>query len=108
MVEIIFICDMSINFMIQAVKVLHSKDYSEDEINTIYNFIISLDKNQINSYYNAHEVLSYKNDLELYVEIIDILIKIYEEQEDYEKCTELMAKKHESLTIMNKKTKEYV
>jgi hypothetical protein len=46
----------------------------------------------------------YNNDLELYVEILDALINIFEDREEYEKCQLLIDKKEESLIILEKNT----
>jgi hypothetical protein len=48
--------------------------------------------------------LSYDNDLHLYIEILDAIILIYEEREEYEKCSVIKTKKEESIKIMNKTT----
>ena len=45
-----------------------------------------------------------RNDLELYIEIIDSLILVFEGREEYEKCEKLKNKKDDSLEIMNTKT----
>jgi hypothetical protein len=93
---------MSLNFLLQATRVLHVGNYDEDELEMIYNFFISVDNEILNDYYNRCTILSYNNDLELYVEITDSLIEIFEEIEEYEKCILLKYQKEESLKIMNK------
>jgi hypothetical protein len=80
---------MSLNFLLQATRVLHVGNYDEDELEMIYNFFISVDNEILNDYYNRCTILSYNNDLELYVEITDSLIEIFEESEEYEKCITL-------------------
>jgi hypothetical protein len=94
--------NMSLNFLLQATRVLHVGNYDEDELEMIYNFFISVDNEILNDYYNRCTILSYNNDLELYVEITDSLIEIFEEIEEYEKCILLKYQKEESLKIMNK------
>lgn len=93
---------MSLNFLLQATRVLHVGNYDEDELEMIYNFFISVDNDILNDYYNRCTILSYNNDLELYLEITDSLIKIFEGTEEYEKCLLLKYQKEESLKIMNK------
>jgi len=93
---------MSLNFLLQATRVLHVGNYDEDELEMIYNFFISVDNEILNDYYNRCTILSYNNDLELYIEITDSLIEIFEETEEYEKCSLLKYQKEESLKIMNK------
>ena len=54
----------------------------------------------------TNTVLSYDNDLELYIEIVNGLIKIFEDQEAYEKCAVLLEKKNDALSIMELKTEK--
>lgn len=96
--------DMSVNFLLQATRVLHVDNYDDDELTMIYNFMVNLDNDILNDYNNTCTILSYDNDLELYIEIIDSLIQIFEEKEEYEKCELLLFKRDESIEIMNSKT----
>jgi hypothetical protein len=66
--------------------------------------MINIDNDILNDYNNTCTILSYDNDLELYIEIIDSLIQIFEDREEYEKCELLLFKRDESLEIMNSKT----
>lgn len=93
---------MSFNFILQATRLLNVGNYDEDELKMIFEFFISLDKELLNYYQQSCTILTYNNDLELYVEIIDILIKIFEDREEYEKCTLLMKKKEEANKLLNK------
>jgi hypothetical protein len=70
----------------------------------VYLYVISLDNDILNDYNNTCTILSYDNDLELYLEIIDALIKIYEEKEEYEKCSLLIQKKEDATIIIENKT----
>jgi hypothetical protein len=94
---------MSFNFLIQATRVLDKESLNEDELDMIYVYVISLDNEILNDYNNTCTILSYDNDLELYIEIIDSLIKIYEEKEEYEKCSLLMQKKEDAIIIIENK-----
>jgi hypothetical protein len=96
--------DMSVNFLLQATRVLHVDNYDDDDLTMIYNFMINIDNDILNDYNNTCTILSYDNDLELYVEIIDSLIQIFEDREEYEKCELLLFKRDESSEIMNSKT----
>jgi hypothetical protein len=42
--------------------------------------------------------------LELYIEITDAMIEIYEEKENYERCQKLKEKKDFAIKIINEKT----
>ncbi len=96
--------DMSVSFLLQATRVLHVDNYDEEELTMIYNFVINLDNEILNDYNNTCSILSYDNDLELYIEIVDSLIMIFEDREEYEKCELLLFKRGESKEIINSKT----
>ena len=100
----IYSIDMSFNFLLQATRILHVGNYDEDELIMIYNYLIALDNEILNDYYNTCTILSYDNDLILYMEILDTAIEIFEEREEYEKCQLLKNKKEESRNITKNKT----
>ena len=77
---------MTLNFLLQATRVLNVGNYDEEELKMIYKFLISLDNTVLNEYNNKCTILSYNNDLELYVEILNSCILIFEKREEYEKC----------------------
>ena len=95
---------MTLNFLLQATRVLNVGNYDEEELKMIYKFLISLDNTVLNDYNNKCTILSYNNDLELYVEILNSCILIFEKREEYEKCQKLKDKKEESIKIMKTKT----
>jgi hypothetical protein len=70
----------------------------------VYNFLISIDNEILNDYNYTCTIPSYDNDIQLYVEVLDKTIEIFEEMEEYEKCEKLKNKKGEALIILNKKT----
>lgn len=90
----------SFNFLLQSIRVFHVGNYDEEELRMIYRFVISLDNDTLNDYYNRSSLITYDNDLELYIEIIESLTYIYEENEEYEKCLLLKNKKEESIKII--------
>ncbi len=87
------------NFLLQATRVLHVGNYDENELRMIFDFMVAIDNDILNDYLNRCTILSYNNDLELYVEIIDVLISIYEDREEYEKCMLLKNKKEQSINL---------
>jgi hypothetical protein len=95
---------MNLNFLLQATRVLNVNNYDEDELIMIFNFMTAIDNEILNDYNNTCTIISYDSDLQLYVEILDELINIFEEREEYEKCEILKIKKEESLIIMENKT----
>jgi hypothetical protein len=100
--EMIFM-NMSVSFLLQATRVLHVGNYDDDEVQMIYDFLRNVDNELILEYNSRSTILSYNNDLELYVEIIDAMLLILEEKEDYEKCQILKNKKEECIKIIKQK-----
>ena len=95
---------MNLNFLLQATRVLSVNNYDEDELIMIFNFMTAIDNEILNDYNNTCTILSYNNDLELYIEIIDSLILVFEDREEYEKCEKLKNKKDDSIEIINANT----
>ena len=100
----IYEMNMSANFLLQATRILNVGNYDENELDMVHHFISSIDNETLNDYNNTCTILSYDNDLQLYIEILDTLITIFEEREEYEKCELLKHKKDESIIIMDSKT----
>jgi hypothetical protein len=95
---------MSINFLLQSTRVLHNDNYDEDELEMVTNFMVAVDNEILNEYNNTCTIISYDNDLQLYIEILDELIRVFEGREEYEKCEMLKHKKDDSIEIMKTKT----
>ena len=95
---------MEMRFLLQATRVLGDNSYTEDELIMITNYMVAVDNEILNDFNNTCTILSYDNDLELYIEIIDALLNIHEEREEYEICEQLKLKKDESIIIMSTKT----
>lgn len=93
---------LKINFLLQATRILNVGNYDEDELEMIYKFIVTVDKTILNYYNESKTIFSYLSDLELYIEIVDELIKVYEERENYERCALLINKKQDAINILNK------
>jgi len=96
--------EMTINFLLQTMRVLHVGNYDEEELSMVYNFITSVTDDVLNDYKDTCTILSYENDLELYMEILDICVVIFEDREEYEKCQKLKDKKEEVIKIIENKT----
>lgn len=103
MSEGIFI-DMSLSFLLQATRVLHVGNYDDDEVRMIYDYVRTVDNEMIFTYLNTNAILGYDNDLGLLIEVIDRLIEILEESEEYEKCLVLKNKKEQCLQTNLEKT----
>jgi hypothetical protein len=96
--------EMTINFLLQTMRVLHVGNYDDEELSMVYNFLISVSDDVLNDYKDTCTILSYDNDLDLYMEILDTCISIFENNEEYEKCQKLKNKKEESIKITKNKS----
>lgn len=94
---------MSVSFLLQVTRIIHKKNYDSNDVQMIYDYLKNMDTETLTDYFNTCTVLSYPNDLELFLEILDKMISILEEQEEYEKCQDLQLKKLECKAIINKK-----
>ena len=74
------------------------------ELDLITNFILNTDEEMLYDFNNTCTFTTYDCDLDLYLEIIDVLIKIYEDTESYEVCEMLKNKKLDTITIKENKT----
>ena len=55
-----------------------------------YHWIISLTEKEWKESKEIISVLGYNSDYQMYITLIDSLIKEYEQEEDYEKCKRLL------------------
>ena len=92
--------ETSFKFLLQAIKILTDENITDKELDRVYEFLISIDNNELNVYYSGFTIISYSNDLELYMETISKVIKLYEVKEKYEQCHELKMKYDESEKIL--------
>ena len=95
---------MNFNFLIQATRVLNQNDIDEAELELITNFILIVDEEILYEYSSTCTLVSYDTDLDLYFEILEILLKIYEEKEEYEVCEKIKNKIDDAIIIKNNKT----
>lgn len=93
--------EMSFKFLIQATRVLLVNNYDDEELKMIYNYAVSLDNDILIDYFNTCSLIGFKTDLDLYLEIVESMIHIFEEMEEYEKCYVLKKKKEECIKIIN-------
>ena len=75
---------MSVSFLLQVTRIIHKKNYDSNDVQMIYDYLKNMDTETLTDYFNTCTVLSYPNDLELFLEILDKMISILEEQEEYE------------------------
>lgn len=92
---------MSINFLLQIIRILHVGDYDDTDIQMIYDYLRKMDNETLIDFNKNNSVLSYNNDLELCIEIMDKIRYILETKEEYEKCQIIKNKKELSQDIIN-------
>jgi hypothetical protein len=95
---------MTLNFLIQATRVLSVGNYDEEELKMVCNFLVAVDEEIMQDYNCTCTILSYDNDLQLFIEILESVILIFEEREEYEMCERLKNKKIEAIKIIKNKT----
>ena len=95
---------MTFNFLIQATRVLNQNDVDTAELELITNFMLAAEEEVLFEYNSTCTLISYDTDLDLYLEIIENLLKIYEEKEEYEICEVIKHKLEEATIIKNNKT----
>jgi hypothetical protein len=66
--------------------------------------MVAVDNDILNDYNNTCTIVSYDSDLQLYIEIIEALIVIFEGREEYEICGILKDKRDDAIDIMKTKT----
>ena len=94
---------MSVNFLLQVTRILHVGNYDDTEVRMMYDYLRNLDNMALNDYYSSNAVIQYETDLDYCIEIIDGVIGILEEKEEYEKCQVLFTKKQQAMAIKEQK-----
>lgn len=94
--------ELKFNFLIQATNALKINNNDVNELKTIYNFLLSLDNDTLIRYSGLQTLVTYNNDLELYLEIINSLIRVYEHNQEYERCIELLKQKNNTINLLTK------
>jgi len=95
---------MKYNFLLQTTMVLGYNNCNDEELEMVYNFLLSIDNDVLNYYNSNCTIISYETDLDLFIEVLEATIGIFEDREEYEKCQMLKNKINEVLKIKNKKT----
>lgn len=80
---------MSFDYLMQAVKTLYESTHNENDLNITYEYVLLAEDETLKMYKERNSILSFDNDLELFMELTKKLISIYEGMEEYEKCSRL-------------------
>jgi len=95
-------------FLLQTLVIFEKENHNDENINMIYKFLTNLDNEILNDYYLTNDVIPFQNNLDLCIRVIDTMIKIFEENEEYEKCGYLKNKKDEAIKIINNNSKKLI
>lgn len=95
-------------FLLQTLVIFEKENHNDENINMIYKFLTNLDNEILNDYYLTNDVIPFQNNLDLCILVIDTMIKIFEENEEYEKCGYLKNKKDEAIKIINNNSKKLI
>lgn len=80
---------MSFDYLMQAVKTLYESNHDEKDLNITYEYVLLVEDETLKMYKERNSILSFDNDLELFMELTKKLISVYENMEEYEKCLKL-------------------
>lgn len=79
----------------QVIKLFQTKNYTEDELRMAYDYLLTIDNDVLIMYIKKVE------DIELYIIALNLILKIYEKQEEYEKCFNIKNKIDSAKEIIN-------
>jgi hypothetical protein len=98
--------DMSFKFLLQVIKILTDGNFVDRDLFEIYEFLLTIDNNELIQFSSSNNVMSYSNDLMLFIDILNKMIKLFEDREEYERCAVLKIRIDESNKILKIKTKK--
>ncbi len=90
--------DFKLNYLLEALKILHTEEKNEMNMNLLYEYILLTDIDTL-KIYKKEQTITPNNDLDIFMEIIDSVIEYYEINEEYERCDRLKNKKIECQNI---------
>lgn len=90
-----------LNFLIMSKKILNSIELENHELEKIYDFVLTIDNYTLSKYINEQTLTTYNNDFEIYLYILNRLIVVYEDTQEYEKCMLLLRKKNKVINELN-------
>jgi hypothetical protein len=82
-------------------KMLNSTELENPELDEIYDFVLTIDNYTLTKYINEQTLTIYNNDFEIYLYMLNKLITIYEDTQQYEKCMLLLRKKNKVINELN-------
>lgn len=88
--------------LLKLTRALSEQTYTDEELLISFEFLMSLDNDELKEYVLNSSISTYKRDIDLYIQAVNKLIEIFEEQERYELCWGLKQKKELSIELINK------
>lgn len=79
----------------QVIRLFQKKNYTEDELRMAYDYLLTIDNDVLIMY------ISNVEDIELYILALNLILKIYEKKEEYEKCYLIKKKVDSAREIIN-------
>lgn len=86
---------MNLYFIMQVIRLFQTKNYTEDELRMAYDYLLTIDNDVLIMYISNIE------DIEMYLLALDLVLKIYEKREEYEKCYLIKKKSDLAREIIN-------
>lgn len=90
---------MNLYFIMQVIRLFKSENYTEDELRMAHDYLLTIDKDVLISYIDNVE------DIEIYLIALRLILKIYENREEYERCFSIKTKMDSANEIINNKIK---
>jgi hypothetical protein len=88
-------------FFLHAIKAIHTNDSEFDMLDIAYKFINNVDTETLFEFKKHQSLMTYENDLVLFIEMIKYVNHLYEQKEEYEICSELIIKQKNCEMMLN-------
>lgn len=80
----------------QVIRLFQLKNYTKDELKMAYDYLLTIDNDILNLYINNID------DIEVYIVALVLMLEIFEEDEEYERCHQIKNKIDSAREIINK------
>ena len=87
-------------FLLHSARLIQLGRYDDDDINFVYELVLSIDNDLLIFYNNNSTIPQLGNDLKIYTKIVKFLLEFFENTEEYEKCVHLKTKLNQTTQII--------